>query len=156
MKTQKICLIIVFCLFFCSFLLADEWTIAGQLNEGRDSQFATALLPDGKSVLITGGYATDELIITSHCEIFDFQTGQAVFTDSLPIPLYEHRLIKLDLADEQYLTVGGITIPPNNPGRCFCYSPQTNTWVETGELNYPRCNHAAIAFQDTNETIKVL
>jgi hypothetical protein len=156
MRTQKFCLIIVFCLFFSSLALADEWTIVGQLNVGRDQGYQSVLLPDGQSVLITGGLVSGTLEPTSSCEIFDFETGQAIFTNSLPMPLYEHRLIKLDLTDEQYLTVGGITIPPNNPGRCFCYSSQTNTWVETGELNYPRCDHTAIAFQDTDKTIKVL
>ncbi|HOV22646.1 MAG TPA: hypothetical protein PL107_00075 [Candidatus Marinimicrobia bacterium] len=27
--------------------MADNWAIVGQLNEGRDSEFASALLPDG-------------------------------------------------------------------------------------------------------------
>ena len=135
MKTQKFCLIILFCLFFSSFLLADEWTIAGQLNEGRDSQFATALLPDGKSVLITGGYATDELIITSHCEIFDFKTNRSSFTDSLPIPFYDHYLIELN--NGEYLKLGGITgVSDNDDRRCFAYSSLTNTWQEVGQMNY--------------------
>ena len=47
MKTQKFCLIILFCLFFSSLALADEWTIVGQLNIGREAEFQSALLTDG-------------------------------------------------------------------------------------------------------------
>ena len=138
--------------------MADNWTIVGQLNIGRDCEFQSALLPDGKSVLITGGLVSGTLDPTSSCEIFDFETGQAVFTDSLPITLYGHCLVELDLIegeDEEYLTIGGHA-PPYNVGRCFRYSLTTNTWQETGELNHRHSEHAAIAFRDTDETIKVL
>ena len=138
--------------------MADNWTIVGQLNIGRDCEFQSALLPDGKSVLITGGLVSGTLDPTSSCEIFDFETGQAVFTDSLPITLYGHCLVELDLIegeDEEYLTIGGHA-PPYNVGRCFRYSSTTNTWQETGELNHRHSEHAAIAYQDTDETIKVL
>jgi hypothetical protein len=106
MRTLKISVIIVFCLFFSSLTLADEWTIAGQLNEGRDSEFATALLPDGQSVLITGGIPSGSTEPTASCEIFDFETNQSSFTDSLPVPLSGHCLIELDLDEaKEYLTI---------------------------------------------------
>jgi len=138
--------------------MADNWTIAGQLNIGRDCEFQSALLPNGKSVLITGGIPLGSTKPTSSCEIFDFETGQAVFTDSLPIPLHQHYLIELDLAgNKEYLTIGGMTSSPYPPNRrCFRYSSTTNTWQETGQLNFPHYSHAAIAFQDTDSTTKVL
>jgi len=158
MKAQRICLIIVFCLFFSSFLLADEWSIAGQLNIGRWYGFQSILLPDGKSVLITGGLPSGSTEPTASCEIFDFETNQAVFTDSLPVPLYQHCLIELDLAgDKKYLTVGGMASGPHPPTRrCLRYSSTTNTWQETGQLNSPHYSHTAITFQDTDSTTKIL
>lgn len=67
-------------------------------------------MPDGQSVLITGGLVSGTLEPTSSCEIFDFETNQAVFTDSLPVPLSGHCLIELDLdeAKEYLTTVKGI------------------------------------------------
>ncbi|HOU16285.1 MAG TPA: T9SS type A sorting domain-containing protein [Candidatus Marinimicrobia bacterium] len=157
MKTLKISVIIVFFLFD-SLLMADEWTIVGQLNLGRRENFQSVLLPDSQSVLITGGLSLGSTEPTSSCEIFDFETGQAVFTDSLPVPLYQHYLIELDLAgDKEYLTIGGMASGPRPPTRrCFRYSSTTNTWQETGQLNSPHYSHAAIAFQDTDSTTKVL
>ncbi len=46
MKTLKISVIIVFFLFD-SLLMADEWTIVGQLNVGRDQGYQSVLLSDG-------------------------------------------------------------------------------------------------------------
>jgi len=46
MKTLKISVIIVFFLFD-SLLMADNWTIVGQLNIGREAEFQSALLTDG-------------------------------------------------------------------------------------------------------------
>jgi hypothetical protein len=153
MKTLKISVIIVFFLFD-SLLMADEWTIAGQLNVSRACEFQSALLPNGKDILIVGGYVSGILVPTNSCEIFDFETNQSVFTDSLPITLYGHCLVELGLAEnEEYLTIGGHG-PPYNGRRCFRYSE--NNWQETGELNYYHTEHAAIAFQDTDGTTKAL
>ena len=106
MKTQKFCLIILFCLFFSSLLMADEWTIVGQLNVGRDQGCQSVLLPGGQSVLITGGIPLGSTKPTASCEIFDFETNQSSFTDSLPVPLSGHCLIELDLDEaKEYLTI---------------------------------------------------
>ncbi len=86
--------------------MADEWTIAGQLNVGRDQGYQSVLLPDGQSVLITGGIPLGSTKPTSSCEIFDFGTNQSVFINSLPVPLYGHCLIELDLDEaKEYLTI---------------------------------------------------
>jgi len=106
MKTQKFCLIILFCLFFSSLALADEWTIVGQLNVGRDQGCQSVLLPGGQSVLITGGLPTGSIEPTASCEIFDFETNQSIFINSLPTPVSGHCLIELDLDEaKEYLTI---------------------------------------------------
>ena len=105
MKTLKISVIIVFFLFD-SLLMADEWTIVGQLNVGRDQGCQSVLLPGGQSVLITGGLPTGSIEPTASCEIFDFETNQSIFINSLPTPVSGHCLIELDLDEaKEYLTI---------------------------------------------------
>ncbi len=105
MKTLKISVIIVFFLFD-SLLMADNWTIVGQLNIGRDQGCQSVLLPGGQSVLITGGLPTGSIEPTASCEIFDFETNQSIFINSLPTPVSGHCLIELDLDEaKEYLTI---------------------------------------------------
>ena len=151
-------------LLLLSALFAEQWNgqwqIIGQLNIPRES-WAEAILLNDERILIPGGKSalpSNFLEPLKSCEIFNPKTGESIFTDSLPVPLTDFKLVKI--SDNEYLTVGGraldSTVDHSWTKRCFIYSEQTHTWRETGQMNWSHLMHQVIAFTDIDGKTKVI
>jgi len=142
--------------------LLNQWQVIGQLNIPRGS-WAEVILLNDERIFIPGGWSTlpsNFLEPLKSCEIFDPKTGESIFTDSLPVPLIDFKLVKI--SDNEYLTVGGLALDstirsyPYPTKRCFIYSEQTHTWRETGQMNWFHEKHQVVVFTDIDEKTKVI
>jgi len=153
-------------LLLLSALFAEQWNgqwqAIGRLNIPRYRR-AEAILLNDERILIPGGWSalpSNFLEPLKSCEIFNPKTGESIFTDSLPVPLTDFKLVKI--SDNEYLTVGGLALDstirsyPYPTKRCFIYSEQTHTWRETGQMNWSHLMHQVIAFTDIDGKTKII
>lgn len=119
------------------------WSLTGSMTNvlGYSSRMrhTATLLPNGK-VLVAGGDDAN-LQHTARAELYDPNNGKWSPTASMNSPRTLHAATIL--ADSRVLIVGGIVCTP------FCttlvnaeiYDPNSETWTNTGSLNFARYGH---------------
>jgi large repetitive protein len=117
-------------------LLADSWTMTGNLNVARSYHTAT-LLPNGK-VLVYGGFTgsgTESRAVRS-AELYDPATGVWTFTGSAFYERANHTATLLP--NGRVLVAGGSLLKSAE-----LYDPGTGQWYATGPLQVGRSSHTA-------------
>ena len=119
-----------------SSLLADSWTMTGNLNVARSGHTAT-LLPNGK-VLVFGGFTGSGSNTQSlrSAELYDPATGVWTFTGSAFYERANHTATLLP--NGRVLVAGG-----GNLKSAELYDPATGQWYATGPLQVGRSSPTA-------------
>ena len=128
--------------------IAQDWTVTGSLDPGRQGHTAT-LLPYGQ-VLVAGGLDINGNVLYD-CQIYNPSTGLWTQTGPLATARCSHTATLL--ANGQVLVAGGQDGSRNAFSSCEIYDPNAGLWTQmstpaTGGLNTARFSHTATLLQD--------
>lgn len=124
-------------------LATEGWT-PGSFMTAPHNAPSTALLPDGR-VLLVGGYDYTTSTHTRTCELYDPSTNTWTKTAPLNGPGRWSHTVTL-LKDGRVLVAGGSN--STNLRDAELYDPSTGTWTVTGSMAYTRQEHTATLLPD--------
>ncbi len=130
-----------------------HWSIAASMNVQRSGHTAT-LLPNGKVLVAGGNYSissTTDIFLKS-CELYDPQTDQWSFTDSMAFPRSQHSASILP--NGNVLVVSGhyaIAYPDIIYLRsCEVFDWQTEIWSAIDSLPMPQSGNQSVLLNNGN------
>jgi len=121
--------------------LIGIWLEIAPLNQGRLG--ATMELQNGIPMIIAGIYNS---IFLNSCEVYDYQTNEWYFVDTLAIGRAGH--CSETLLKKETLVIGGVSDQIGTDFTCEIYDYANNQWQTAASTYYPYSNFSAEILQD--------